>query len=192
MTKFQNKYRIESTRIPEYDYSNPNWYYVTINTKNHICYFGEVSNGKMILNELGKIVETEWFKNAELRENIELDYFIIMPNHLHGIIIINPINDGVENVNHNVETRRGVSLQGENENKFSKPIKNSLSVIINQFKGSVKRWANKNGYEDFQWQPGFYDRIIRNERELYLIRKYIEQNPLKWEIEKNNPENLEL
>lgn len=85
-----------------------------------------------------------------------------------------------------------MSLQGENENKFSKPIKNSLSVIINQFKGSVKRWANKNGYEDFQWQPGFYDRIIRNEKELYQIRKYIEQNPLKWEIEKNNPENLEL
>lgn len=90
MTKYRNRFRIESTRIPEYDYSNPNWYYVTINTKNHICYFGNVSNGKMKLNELGKIVEKEWLKNADLRKSIELDYFIIMPNHLHGIIVINP------------------------------------------------------------------------------------------------------
>ncbi|MBU2444796.1 MAG: transposase [Bacteroidetes bacterium] len=92
----------------------------------------------------------------------------------------------------NVERRRGVSLQCENENQFSKPIKKSLSVIINQFKGSVKRWCNKNGCPNFFWQPRFYDRIIRNEKELYQIRKYIEQNPLKWEIEKDNIENLEI
>lgn len=111
MTKYQNRFRIESTRIQQYDYSNPNWYYITINTKNHICYFGNVIDGKMRLNELGKIAETEWLKNAELRENIELDYFIIMPNHLNGIIIINPMNDTVQKVNNDVETRRGKSLQ---------------------------------------------------------------------------------
>lgn len=135
---------------------------------------------KSFSNDLGDIVEKEWQRTAELRNNVELDYFVIMPNHIHGIIILNNKID--------VETRRGVSLQPERE--FSKPIKNSLSVIINQFKGSVKRWANKNGFSEFQWQRRFYDHIIRNEKDLYKIRKYIDQNPLKWDIEKNDLENI--
>ncbi|MBU2444797.1 MAG: hypothetical protein KJ666_04390 [Bacteroidetes bacterium] len=68
MSKFQNKYRIESARLPKYDYSNPNWYYVTINTKNHIYWFGDIKNGKMILNDLGKIVEQEWLKTAIIKK----------------------------------------------------------------------------------------------------------------------------
>lgn len=177
MAKFKETFRIESARLEEWDYSNPWWYYVTINTKNHIHYFGKVENGKMILNELGMIAEKQWLYTKEIRKNVDLDLYVIMPNHIHGIIIINP-----------VETRHGVSLQ--QTNAFSKPIKNSLSVIINQFKGSVKRWSNQNAIRDFQWQPRFYDRIIRNEKELYNIRKYIEQNPLKWELEKDDSENI--
>lgn len=177
MTKFKETFHIESARLDEWDYSNPWWYYVTINTKNHVSYFGQVENGKMIFNELGKIAKKCWDDIPIHFPNAELDDYVIMPNHLHGIIIINP-----------VETRHGVSLQ--QTNTFSKPIKNSLSVIINQFKGSVKRWCNQNAIRDFQWQPRFYDRIIRNEKELYNIRKYIEQNPLKWELEKNNLENI--
>ncbi len=88
-----------------------------------------------------------------------MDYYVIMPNHFHGILIINETK--------NVKTRRGVSLQSQNESKFSKPIKNSLSIIINQFKGAVKRWCNCNNYPQFEWQRGFYDRIIRNEKELF-------------------------
>ena len=136
----------------------------------------------MALNELGRIVEEEWVKTKEIRSNVELDYSVVMPNHFHGIIILNSKKD-------NVETCRGKSLQ-EIERVFSKPIKNSLSIIINQFKGSVKGWANKNGYNNFSWQPRFYDRIIRDEKELYNIRKYIKQNPLKWEFEKNQTENI--
>lgn len=175
MSKFQNKYRIESTRIPEYDYSNPNWYYVTINTKNHICYFGDVIDGKMILNELGKIADSCWNEIPIHFQKAEIDYFVIMPNHLHGIIIINDYNL--------VETGHALSLQSR---------KHSLSSIVGSFKSAVSRIIHKNGYEDFQWQPRFYDRIIRDEKELYQIRKYIDQNPLKWDIEKNNPENLEI
>ncbi|MDP2038204.1 MAG: transposase [Ignavibacteria bacterium] len=157
MEKFNDTFRVETTRLKEWDYSSPWWYYVTINTKDHVEYFGKVENGKMFLNELGKIVEEEWLKTEAIRANVELDYFVIMPNHFHGIIILNETKD-------NVETCRGKSLQ-ETDRVFSKPIKDSLSIIINQFKGSVKRWANKNGYTNFSWQARFYDRIIRNEKE---------------------------
>jgi len=177
MSLFQNKYRIGSTRLPEYDYSNPGWYYVTICTKNKEGFFGEVKNDKMILNELGIIVEREWLKTKEIRKNVELDYYVIMPNHIHGIIILDD----------NVETRRGVSLQLKFKNKFSNPIKNSLSIIINQFKGSVKRWCNKNGFSYFHWQPRFHEHIIRNDKSLYEIRKYMINNPLKWSIDLENP-----
>lgn len=171
-------FRIDTARLKSWDYSDPWWYYVTINTKNHVCYFGEVVDGKMTLNDLGKIAGDEWLKTKELRSNVELDYFVVMPNHVHGIVLLNE-----------VKTRRGESLQKQNETKFGKPIKNSLSVIINQFKGAVTRKAKEKEIT-FSWQARFYDRIIRNEKELYNIRKYIEQNPLKWEFEKNNPENI--
>ncbi len=89
MTKFREKFRIESTRLKEWDYSNPWWYYVTINTKDHVEYFGEIDKGVVILNDVGKIVEDEWLKTKEIRTNVDLDYFVVMPNHLHGIVIIN-------------------------------------------------------------------------------------------------------
>jgi len=169
MTKFKNTFRIESARLTEWDYHNPWWYYITINTKNHIEYFGEIVNEMMILNELGKVAKECLLEISNHFPNIELDYFVIMPNHIHGIIIINS----------EVKTPDRASLQ-----------KHSLGLIINQFKGSVKRWANKNEHESFSWQSRFYDRIIRNEKELYNIRKYIEQNPLKWELEKDIHENI--
>lgn len=185
MSKYQNKYRIESARLNVWDYANPWWYYVTINTKDHEEWFGKIVNGEMKINELGKVVEEEWLKTKLVRTNVELDYYVVMPNHFHGIIILN------ENIP-NVETRHGESLQNKTDKQFGRPIKNSLSVIINQFKGSVKRWANKNDFNSFSWQSRFYDRIIRNEKELFNIRKYIEDNPLRWEFEMNQPENLNI
>ena len=89
MSKFKNTFRIESARLKGWDYSNPWWYYVTINTKNHIQYFGKIIHNDMEMNALGKIVHEEWLATRALRKNIDLDYFVIMPNHLHGIIIIN-------------------------------------------------------------------------------------------------------
>ena len=124
-------------------------------------------NGKMILNELGLITNKCWKEIPNHYPNVEIDYYVIMPNHLHGIIIINPVD---------VETPYMASLP--------------LGDIIGKFKAAVTRWCNKNGYINFSWQSRFYDRIIRNEKELYNIRKYIEQNPLKWDLEKNNPENI--
>jgi len=88
MKLYKNKYRIESARLKDWDYSTPWWYYVTICTKNMKCFFGDVKNGKMVLNEVGEIVKEEWLRTKEMRKKVDLDYFVIMPNHFHGIIII--------------------------------------------------------------------------------------------------------
>ena len=82
------KQRRKSIRLSEYDYSFPNWYYITICTHERRNLFGKINNGKMILNEKGNVVEEEWIRTKKIRKHIDLDYYIIMPNHLHGIIII--------------------------------------------------------------------------------------------------------
>lgn len=175
---FKNKYRIESTRIKDFDYSSQYWYYVTINTKNHLKYLGKVRTGKMILNELGKIVEEEWENIAKIRLGVDLDYHTIMPNHLHGIIIVNQSSELKT-----VETHRDASLHND-------VCINSLSNIIRGFKGAATKRIHQTVNLDFEWQPRFYDHIIRTEKELARIREYINLNPLKWDIEKNNYENI--
>lgn len=187
MSLYQNKYRIESARLKEWDYSNPWWYYVTINTKNHIKYFGKIDNGEMLLNNVGKIVEEEWLRSKVIRKNIDLDYYVIMPNHLHGIIIIN--ESEVETHRVRLPLKEGTK-SGDAFDASLHLIKNCLSDIIRGFKSAVTRRIKDLGITNFMWQPRFYDRIIRNEKELFNIRKYIEQNPLKWEYEKNNIENI--
>jgi REP-associated tyrosine transposase len=156
---FQNKYRIQSARLKDYDYSTPNWYYVTICTKAMKCWFGEIKNGKVMLNKTGKMIEKIWEDIPNHYKAVELDSFIIMPNHLHGIIIVNF-----------VETGHAPSLQPK------------LGNIIGSFKSTATRRVHKN-FNNFKWQSRFYDHIIRNEDDLSRIRNYIHNNPLKWEME---------
>jgi len=161
-------------RLKEYDYSNVGWYYVTICTEKHITYFGRIKNGEMIPIELGKIADKCWKEIPKHFPETELDEYVIMPNHIHGIIIINKyVGDA----------------------KFAFPTdrtKMTLSKTIQQFKRAVTiEIKTKYPKSNFQWQRSFYDRIIRNEKELSYIRRYIQQNPLKWEFEKNI-DNLEI
>ena len=187
MTLFQTKYRTESSRLKDWDYSNPWWYYVTINTKNHEEYFGHVENGNMIPNQLCKIVEEEWLKAKTIRTNVDLDFFVVMPTHLHGIVIIN----GSEVETHRVRLQDNPNLiSGDACDASLRKINNSLSRIIGGFKSAATKRIREIGFEEFCWQSRFYDRIIRNETELLNIRRYIEQNPLKWELEKGKPENI--
>jgi len=178
MTLFHKKFRIESTRLPDWDYSSDGYYFITICTKGRKCIFGEIRNGIMGLNELGVVAWEQWLKTAKLRKNIILDEFIVMPNHIHGIIIID---------NASVETHCNASLQ--NNNKFG-PQHNNLASIVRGYKSAVKLTANKMGFCDFAWQPSYYDRIIDSEEGLNHIREYIRFNPEKWEIDRNNPKNL--
>ena len=161
-------------RLKYYDYSNAGWYYVTICTKHHKTHFGMVKQDKMILNDAGKIVDGCWNKIESLHKNVELDYYVIMPNHIHGIIVINVVGDA----------------------KFASPTpdrtKMELCNLIQQFKRAVSlQIKSMNLKQNFCWQRSFYDRIIRSENELFNIRQYIEQNPLKWELDKGS-ENLVL
>lgn len=186
MTSYQNnsdelkwlgKYRIPSARHPEWDYASDGEYFVTICTKNRIYHFGDVINEKMILNDIGKIACQFWLEIPKHFSNVILDEWIVMPNHLHGIIVIcNEIDE----------------IDGEypQMSKIS-PKPGSLSVIIGSFKSICKKTINKK-YPDinFAWQSRFYDRIIRDEQELYNIHNYIRNNPIKWDQDRNNPENL--
>jgi REP element-mobilizing transposase RayT len=134
------------------------------------CWFGEINKGKMVLNDVGKILENEWLRTPDLRKMVELDYYIIMPNHFHGIVIIN----GMEKIEEVVETHRDASLH---------IVKNNLSYIIRGFKSSCTKQIHLSGNFAFRWQSRFYDHIIRNENDLHRIRTYIRNNPLKWELD---------
>jgi len=158
-------------RLKHYDYSTFGWYFVTICTQNHFLHFGKIKKGKMFMSKLGNIVKKCWNDIPTHFPNAELDQYIIMPNHIHGIIINNN-NVGDENFH---------PLQH----------KTTLSNVIKGFKIGVTNWSNKNDFSGFKWQRSFYDRIIRNEKELFNNRKYIQLNPTKWDIEKDL-DNLDM
>lgn len=165
--------------MPDWDYSLAGLYFVTICTKNRKNWFGHIKNGVMGLNIIGCIANEEWENTEKLRINVKLDGFIIMPNHIHGIIVIENKND--------VETpRRGVSTE---RNKHHNPQwqPNSLGSIINQFKGICTKRIRAIGYPHFHWQERFYDHLIRIDQEsLEKIRYYIKYNPQMWDRDKNN------
>ncbi len=181
------KFDRHSIRLKDFDYSQSWWYYVTICTQNHIELLGEIKNNEMVLNEFGKLVEEEWNKTKTIRKNVELDYYIIMPNHLHGIIIIDNAVGATRWVVQNISSKdRAIEPIAPTLNS------NSLGSIIGQFKSVTTKRIRKAGITEFKWQRNYYDRIIRNEKELFNIRKYILQNPLKWALEKSSPENLDV
>jgi putative transposase len=177
--KYRNKYRIKSTRLMHWDYAKDGSYFVTICTSEKEYLFGDVINEEMRLSELGKIVKTELLKTAEMRKNIILDKWVIMPNHIH--IIFNVENDSCGYPDSQMST--------EYQNKFG-PQKNNLSSVIRGFKSSVTKVSKDLKYCDCIWQERFYDHLIRNQSELDRVRQYIINNPLKWEIDRNNPENI--
>ncbi len=172
-----------SIRLKEYDYSQPGWYYVTICTHSKRCLFGHISNGKMLLNEYGKITEKEWLRTKEIRKNVDLDYYVIMPNHIHGIIIIeNKIINYTE-----VGANGNSPLLHNNENIEDNLISPSQTIgaIVRGFKGSVTKRINelRKTPGNPVWQRNYYEHILRNEMDLYCTRNYIQNNPLKWEVD---------
>ena len=168
--------RKSSKRLPGYDYCQEGAYFITICTHKMRNHFGAIDNHIMILNSLGKIVETEWYRTGELRVNVEIydDEFIIMPNHFHGIIWI-----------------QHVGATGSVARDNSTGIRpNSLGSIIGQFKSQVTIRINKlrGTPGKLVWQRNYYDRIIRNIKEYNDIRNYIQMNPVRW-MEKNKSED---
>ena len=149
---------------------------MTICTKDRENYFGEIVNRKMVLNEMGKIADHFWQEIPKHFPHIKLDVYQIMPNHVHGIIeIIN--NNFVETPNLGVSTKKWKS--------------GCLGVIVNQYKRICTMEIRKQFNPiTFSWQSRYYDRVIRDKKELNRIREYIFNNPQNWKEDRNDPENL--
>ncbi|MBU0670655.1 transposase [Patescibacteria group bacterium] len=191
MDLFRNRYKIESTRLKNWEYSNPGYYFITICTYDRQNYFGKIKNQKMVFSKIGKITENCLIQIPNHFKNIKLDKFVVMPNHIHVIIRIMNNVETRQNDEHtsqkNVETRHGASLQYK-YNKFGPLKTNSIPSIINHYKGSVTRQCRKQKIIYKLWQPRFYDRVIRNDQELNKIRNYIKKNIRNWKHDRNNPQ----
>ena len=181
-----------------WDYSKNGYYFITICTKDRTNYFGEIINHEMYLSDIGILVHKLWVEILNHNKGIELDKYIVMPNHFHGILIINRVggNRSISNsigrnmtmadsIGRNMPRHVPTIKNNIQTNEFSKPISNSVSMIINRFKGSVKRECNNNDIK-FDWQSRFHDRIIRSEKEYWVKRIYVDNNPVNWEKDINN------
>ncbi|MBN8574243.1 MAG: transposase [Candidatus Kapabacteria bacterium] len=196
MAKYQNKYRSESARAQWWDYGNEGAYFITICTKNREHFFGEIINGIMHLSHLGVLADVFWHEIPHHSPNVKLGAFVVMPNHIHGILIL---NGNVGTLNGNVGTLHATSLRQQQQRPSSlsqppnpetitknqqmaniSPQSGTVSAIIRAYKSAVTKHANRLGIEN-GWQPRFHDHIIRNDIEYQRIHNYIVNNPLKWE-----------
>jgi putative transposase len=171
----------KSIRLGGYDYSSDGWYFITICSFEFEEIFGIVNNdGVFIPNEIGKIVIQEWQKTVEIRKNVYIDDFQLMPNHFHGIIILGS-KENMPNV--------GLFPKVNTElTKFESP-KANIGAIIRGFKGAVTK-KTSDFIENKIWQRNYYERIIRDEIELLKIRKYIKNNPKNWKKDKDEFKKL--
>lgn len=178
-------------RLKHYDYSRAGYYFVTICTHNREQHFGRIESGAMVRNPVGEIVNQFWLEIPLHFPMAELDCHIVMPNHVHGIIIIHDMGD-VENAVGNAYMH---SLQQPGNNKIPHQYRTKMLIckIIQQYKSAVTRKINKLQLNsNFKWQKSFYDHIIRNDFSLYKIRKYIVNNPLKWEYDRENQNDVSI
>ena len=174
-------------RLQGYDYSSFGYYFVTICAKERYKFFGEVVHGTMILNKIGQIAHREWMQTARLRKNVRLDSFVVMPNHVHGILQIISCN-GMVCFGRGARPRAPTDKTNHTR-AYGKLPAHSLGAIINNYKSAVTKWCNENGHGHFHWQRNYHDHIIRDETALQKIREYIAMNPAKWDIDRNNLKN---
>lgn len=165
----------KSTRLKRYDYSAAGWYYVTICTYKHEELLGHVKKGRMVLNDCGKIAEKAWQQIPSHHPGVTLDQYVVMPNHIHGIIII-----GVP-----VGARHASPVANKNSNPLP-ATKSNLTAIVGSFKAAVSKEINKVGAGAFGWQRSFYDHHIRADKSLRNIREYIANNSAAWVADKEN------
>src|SRR5687767_6019043 len=181
---FQKHHR-RSIRLKDYDYSQKGAYYVTINAQNRECWFGDIVNREMVLNEAGEMIDQQWNALPKMFLNIELDLYQIMPNHFHGIIVI---VGATTRVAHNLE------MKSIYENGAGTRPAPTLGDIIGAFKSITtneyikgvenKKWPR---FDKRLWQRNYYEHVIRDEEDLNRIRNYIQSNPANWDEDVENP-----
>lgn len=198
MTYNPDIHKRQSIRLKGYDYSQSGLYFITICCYQRECLFGNIINSQIILNNFGQLIKEEWLKSAEIRKEIEFDDFVIMPNHFHGIVIINQeinsdfMKNDVDFQDNNVGAN-GRSPLGQiqlSRPKISMKPK-SISSLIAGFKSATTKKINiiRNTPQNPVWQRNYYDHIIRNDESLARIREYVQNNPLSWENDQLHPNN---
>ena len=173
-----NIHHRRSIRLPGYDYRQSGAYFVTICAYQRQCLFGDIVNGQMILNQSGMVVADEWQKSALIRREIKLDAWVVMPNHFHGIVIIN----------------NNVGANGRSPLHNGSPVRikpQSLSSLMAGFKSITTKKINilRDAPGIKLWQRNYYEHIIRNQDAMDKIRQYIINNPVSWEIDQLHPDN---
>ena len=173
--KYQNKYRIQSARLQNWDYGSNASYFITICTKNRDHFFGEIRNNEMHLTNTGWLAETYWLKIPTHFPFIELGNFTVMPNHVHGILIMDKQENQTGNNNSNDKSPGQLRFQNQGNE--------TISFIV----GSYKSIVSKKGHisnPTFDWQSRFHDHIIRDADSFERIQQYITTNPLNWKNDK--------
>lgn len=211
MEKYQNKYRIQSHRKPNWDYSAEAMYFLTIVTQHRECILGTIVNHEMVLSDFGKIVEMEWFKSFEIRDELLLHTFVTMPNHLHGIVEIREKWDGMDggtdggttdviaavvdstatptdsidtdllSIKRNPPIRLPKSISSFMAG-FKSAVNTKIDDYIDEHQLNIPKYNKKNHF----FQPNYHDHIIRNDREFGIIERYIVNNPMNWGKDKIN------
>lgn len=182
MTANSEKRHRRSLRLRGYDYSSDGAYFVTLCTCKREPLFGEIHDGVMIENNMGNIVRHEWVRSSEIRKEIVLDAFVIMPNHMHGIVRISVGATGRSPLH-----RLPCAVKN-----LKGPPQHSIGSFVAGFKSAVTTRINRMRKMPGEpvWQRNYYEHVIRNDDDLNSIREYIVSNPLKWDMDTENPGNV--
>jgi REP element-mobilizing transposase RayT len=190
------KHNRRSIRLKGYDYSQAGAYFVTICTHGMQHLFGEIINGEMYFNEIGQIAYNEWLKTPEIRPYVSLDVFVIMPNHMHGIIVLNDDHIPRTGVLHtpqshiplsNISEKDVCDTPASNQGVFDTPLRSpshNIGAIVRGYKSAVTKQINLLNETGTIWQRNYHEHIIRNEKSYLLISNYIIDNPTKWQNDK--------
>ena len=167
------KHHRRSIRLSGYDYAEEGAYFVTVVTHQRECLFGGIADGEMRIDRYGEVVRDEWLRSVQIRREIELDAFVVMPNHLHGIVVIRDVG---------AHGRAPLPLAPHRPPR-------SLGSFVAGFKSAVTKRINRiRGTPGLPvWQRNYYEHIVRDERELDRVRQYIAENPLRWDQDPENP-----
>ncbi|MFW6347493.1 MAG: transposase [Cyclonatronaceae bacterium] len=184
MDKFNGKYRIASHRRPGWDYDWNASYFITFVTQHRRHHFGHIANARMVLHDFGKIARREWYQSFEMRRELQLDAFVMMPNHIHAIVTIQQQSVAP------VETHGRASLRGSRFERKPKSISSFLAGYKSAVVRSIDDWIDEqalsipkfNRRNPF-WQANYHDRVIRNADEFERIAWYIRQNPQNWKAD---------